>query len=94
MSVYVHLSLLIHQMNQSVPQRVFRFVLCPSPGGANSAAPPPGDRWRVLLFGVGCPMLAPSSNGTGQVYSAIKWDKTKLGRHRWVVERTVCWLAY
>ena len=30
---------------------------CPSPGGANSAAPPPRDRWLGPLF-VGYPVLA------------------------------------
>ena len=58
MSVYVHLSLLIHQMNQPVPQRMWRFAWCPSLGGANSAAPPPADRCLGPLFVVAYPVLA------------------------------------
>jgi len=74
MSVYVHLSLLIHQMNQSAPRRMWRFAWCPSPGGATSAAPPPGDRWLGPLFVVGYPVLAQQWDElfcvfVGEVYS-------------------------
>jgi hypothetical protein len=60
MSGTAYLSLLIHQTNQPVLQRMW--LVASSMGGQNAAAPPPGDRWLVLLFVMGSPVLAQQWN--------------------------------
>ena len=72
--MYVHLSLLIHQMNQLVLQRMWRLVWCSPPGGESRAAPPPGDRRLGPLFVMSYPVLAQQWRAPRNMVSDNVWS--------------------